>query len=262
MAPIVLQMPGYSFALRFDEVTSTMDIARERSLALLGFEGGAGLICARRQTAGRGRQGRSWSGMGDSFMGTFLFATSGAVHLFSGYSLAVGCAVAQALASLGVLVALKWPNDIVSVRGGELSKLGGILIEVQDLGLERVMLVGIGINVMAAPSGVPGAASLHEVSGKRLSPEELEAPLAHSLLAMHRRFVQAEGFKKFSGDWMSRSCLVPGTTSLSVDVGTRVVDGTFEGVDRSGALLLSTDDGLEAIVSGHVLSLSGLRDTH
>lgn len=261
MEPTTLQIPGYVFARRHDEVVSTMDVARESAALLASVENGAGLECARRQTAGRGRQGRSWSGSGDSFMGTFLFASRGATHQFSGYSLAVGCAVAETLETLGARVALKWPNDLVSVKAGEVSKVGGILIEVQDVGEQRVVLVGIGINVGAAPQEVPGATSILDISGRNLSPEGLELPLASRLLAMHRRFVDQGGFYQFCGDWMKRSCFVLGSTQVEVGLGARTASGTFEGLDPNGALLLSSSGRVEAVHSGHVTMLSGLRDT-
>ena len=93
----VISIPGLAFAYRYDEVASTMDVARELTQRVAGIEGGIGLVCADRQTAGRGRQGRAWSGAGNSFMGTFLLSTRGGAHQLSGYSLAVGCAVTSAL---------------------------------------------------------------------------------------------------------------------------------------------------------------------
>lgn len=261
MEPTTLQLPGYVFARRHEEVASTMDVARDSATLLATVENGAGLECTRRQTAGRGRQGRSWSGTGDSFMGTFLFAARSAAHQFSGYSLAVGCAVAGALDDLGVGIALKWPNDLVSVKSGKISKVGGILIEVQDVGEQRIVLVGIGINVRAAPQDVPGAASLLDICEQNLSPEALEAPLATRLLAMHRCFIDHGGFSQFCSDWMELSCFVPGSTQVSIDLGSRTVSGTFEGLDPNGAMLLSSGGGPEAVLSGHIVVLSGLRDT-
>lgn len=260
MQPKALEIPDYLFAWRHEETTSTMDLARELAPTLAHHENGAGLVCAKRQTAGRGRQGRSWSGAGDCFMATFLFASRAATHQFSGYSLAVGCVVAETLAKFGASVALKWPNDLVVVKHGELKKLGGILLEVHDVGEQRVVLVGIGINLLSAPQDVSHATSVLDVCGCPIAAEQVEAPLAAGLRQMHLRFLGAGGFAQFATEWMQRSCFIPGSTEVCVDLGTRTASGTFEGLDpNSGALLLRSNEGIEALHSGHVSSLSGLR---
>ena len=66
------------------------------------------LLVAQSQTAGRGRLGRGWvSSPGDSL--TFSLGLPLAPADWSGLSLAVGVAVAEAL---GPGIGLKWPNDL------------------------------------------------------------------------------------------------------------------------------------------------------
>ena len=94
-----ITIPGYDRVRHFDEISSTMDGARQ----LLKEEGGAsgwcGLVTASRQSAGRGRQGRSWLSGERAYMGTFIFCTDAPVAALSGYSLAVGVSVAAALST-------------------------------------------------------------------------------------------------------------------------------------------------------------------
>uniref|UniRef100_UPI0009FA1D49 biotin--[acetyl-CoA-carboxylase] ligase n=1 Tax=Pelomonas sp. KK5 TaxID=1855730 RepID=UPI0009FA1D49 len=127
------------------------------------------LLVAVHQTQGRGRLGRSWvSSAGGSL--TFSLGLVLDMPDWSGLSLAVGCAVAEALEPLGdplpagqaPRLQLKWPNDIWLVDDdGAGRKLGGILIETVQAGAQRMAVVGIGLNVseQAAPaesaSGVP-----------------------------------------------------------------------------------------------------------
>lgn len=252
-------VPGFDFALRYDEVSSTMDAARELASRVARQGSGAGLVCARRQTAGRGRQGRSWSVAGKSFMGTYLLRTDAPPQALSGYSLAVGCAVSAALEGLGAPVRLKWPNDVVVVQGDRLRKLGGILVEVQETDGARVLLVGIGVNLEGFPAEVPEASSVLDSCGVQVAPESLEGPLSLAMLEMHHRFVSLGGLPSFEREWSQRSCFVTGLTEVCIDLGARTVSGIYQGVDGSGAMLLQATDGLQVVHSGHVVSLRGLR---
>jgi BirA family biotin operon repressor/biotin-[acetyl-CoA-carboxylase] ligase len=252
-----LSFPGYSCARLYDEVTSTMDVARE----LLGeLRGGHGVVCARVQTAGRGRQGRSWVSQHDALMVTFLFSSTAPLHACAGYSLGVGVTVAQAFDDIGAQVLLKWPNDIVTVKNDALLKVGGILTEVQDLGASRVLLVGIGINLVSAPGAVERVSSIQELSGVALSPEQALERLSVSLLGGHTRFVSSGGFLGFKDEWESRSCFENGRTVIALDRGYRTIEGVFVGVDECGALVLDVAGERVMCHSGHTVSLRHLRD--
>jgi BirA family biotin operon repressor/biotin-[acetyl-CoA-carboxylase] ligase len=233
-----------------------MDVARE---VLSELRGGHGVVCAVRQTAGRGRQGRSWVSQEDALMVTFLFSTTAPLNAFSGYSLAVGVSLADAFQELGSSLLLKWPNDLVRVRGDAIGKLGGVLIEVQDMGTSRVLLVGIGINLASAPEMIPQASSIQEVRGEALSRESVLEQLSRHLLHGHYRFMDQGGFSAFRSQWESYSCLMKGRTEVSLDLGERQVSGVFAGVDDTGAILLSESGAEHAYHSGHTVSLKNLR---
>ena len=113
--------------------------------------GNAHAVLALHQSAGRGRQGRSWqsppgSGLALSVAYTYRRQPEQPAPL----TLALGVAVARALESLGLGEAmLKWPNDIV----WQDRKLGGILVESsQAAGGAFRVVAGIGINI-ALPAG-------------------------------------------------------------------------------------------------------------
>jgi BirA family biotin operon repressor/biotin-[acetyl-CoA-carboxylase] ligase len=249
-------LPGYGFVSLYDEVSSTMDVARERlgEVAV----GRAGLVVATSQLAGRGRQGRSWVSNTGAFMGTFLFAAPGPVSLLSGYSLAVGVGVARALEELGADVSLKWPNDIVVGCAGSVRKLGGVLIEVQEGTAGRVLLVGLGLNISSSPEGVPHATSLASLlseAGQIPDRDFILNLLAAKLLVAHQEFLQNGGFRGFRKQWEARSAFSAGVTPLTVELAPgSVVSGTYAGVDETGALRLQLQDGSErSIHSGHLM---------
>lgn len=251
-----LSLPGYSFARVYDEVTSTMDVARE-SISQLGD--GAGVVCALSQSAGRGRQGRSWSSTRGAMMATFLFQTTLPVAALSGYSLVVGLALADAFEELGAALRLKWPNDLVVVRNDTLMKIGGILIEVQDLKDKRVVLVGVGVNLSQAPDSVANALSIEDICGQVMSVDDALALTSKHLRTAHELFSGLGGFAKFKRRWEDASCFAPGETEITLDLGDRHVSGRFAGIDESGSLLLAVSGEVKSFHSGHLLACRNLR---
>lgn len=118
------------------------------------------LLVAEVQRQGRGRRGKAWHSSTEADNGaslTFSLSRVMSPDDWSGLSLAVGCALAEALdpAEAGPpRIGLKWPNDLWLIdptepRGGR--KLGGILIEtapIPDAARPgRTCVVGVGLNV-------------------------------------------------------------------------------------------------------------------
>ncbi|HEX4763640.1 MAG TPA: biotin--[acetyl-CoA-carboxylase] ligase [Usitatibacter sp.] len=125
-----------------DEIDSTS--TRLLEMAAAGAPSGT-CLAAEWQSAGRGRRGRSWvSALGGSLTFSLLWRFErGAGHL-AGLSLAVGVAVARALAACGVeRVQVKWPNDVVV----DFRKLAGILVETSgEMQGPSVAVIGVGVN--------------------------------------------------------------------------------------------------------------------
>ncbi len=125
-----------------DEIDSTS--TRLMELAAQGAPAGTCLV-AEWQSAGRARRGRSWvASLGGSLTFSMLWRFErGAGHL-GGLSLAVGVAVARALAACGMpRVQVKWPNDVVC----DFRKLAGILVETSgEMQGPSVAVIGVGVN--------------------------------------------------------------------------------------------------------------------
>lgn len=252
-----LSIPGYANAFHYDVVTSTMEVAREMLGVSCVDASWHGLVTADEQTAGRGRQGRSWISTAGAFMGTFVFGTERPVTEMSGYSLAVGVAIAETLQELGIEIKLKWPNDLVVTQEDRVRKLGGILIEVQELGAYRSVLVGIGINNANQPEEMgDSVASLAALRGSPVPSDELTRALALGLLAAHESFVRGRGFAEFVQRWRTRSCFVRGVTSISIDGGGALEGGLFLDVTETGALILEVDGKRKVYHSGHIHSVT------
>jgi BirA family transcriptional regulator, biotin operon repressor / biotin---[acetyl-CoA-carboxylase] ligase len=211
------------------------------------------LLVAEQQTRGRGRLGRDWqSNIGASL--TFSLSLPLAPREWSGLSLAVGVALADALeplptASAQPRLVLKWPNDLwLSDGPGRGRKLGGVLIETVAVGERRMCVIGVGLNLLPQPTGElsSGYACLHELEPAVSAPRALARvalPLVHAL-----KCFEQEGFAPFAAAYARRDLLVgqPVTTTLS-----ELPSGVAEGVDEHGALRLRAG-ALHRLISGEV----------
>ena len=215
------------------------------------------LLVAEHQTAGRGRMGRGWrSARGDSL--TFSLALALAPRDWSGLSLAVGVAVAEALqpAAGPLRLALKWPNDLWLVdaangaAGGR--KLGGILIETLAAGERRLAVIGIGLNIAPLTGPLPAElqghwACLHELD-PRAAAESTLARLALPLVQAIKVF-ERQGFAAVVERFAALDAL-RGQAVVTSD--PRAANGTACGVDGQGGLRVDTAHGPRIVSGGEV----------
>jgi BirA family biotin operon repressor/biotin-[acetyl-CoA-carboxylase] ligase len=208
------------------------------------------LAAAELQTGGRGRRGRAWtSGLGSSLTFSLLWRFEQGAAGLSGLSLAVGVAVAQALAAAGASgIGLKWPNDIL-FQG---RKLGGILVELQGDALgPAAAVVGIGINVrLPAPLRAAVEQPVADLAEAGCIPERngLLAGLLARLAEVMERFT-AEGFGAFESAFRALHVLHGQAAQVLLPDG-RVLQGVVEGTGGDGALLLRTAQGVVRLHGG------------
>ncbi len=208
------------------------------------------LLVAIHQTAGRGRLGRRWHSAPGSSL-TFSLALPLRRADWSGLSLAVGLAVADALDADGGHIGLKWPNDLLLGGAGGVPgrKLGGILIESVSVGDQRAAIIGIGINVLPQPAADAdyGTAALAEIWPDATPQDALSRlgePLVRALLAFER-----DGFAPARDAYARRDAL-RGQPVRTTDA--TLPEGVAAGVDADGALLVTTAGDTRRVVSGEV----------
>lgn len=210
------------------------------------------LLVTEKQTAGRGRLGRPWWSEPGSTL-TFSLGLALAPRDWSGLSLVVGLALAEALDEAGTQIGLKWPNDLW-LRSAD-RKLGGILIETTTLSNTpvssgaRLAVIGIGLNIAPeAPAGGTyntGYAGLQGLDPRWDAPTVLHR-VAPRLLAHVRQFERA-GLAPLAGAFAKRDVLA----GRSVRAGE--LQGLAAGIDSSGNLLLQASSGtIQAVSSGEV----------
>jgi BirA family biotin operon repressor/biotin-[acetyl-CoA-carboxylase] ligase len=208
------------------------------------------LLIAEHQSAGRGRAGRSWlSAAGGSLTFSLAWKFAGPPQRLLGLPLAVGVALAEAIAALDVPVRLKWPNDLL--KDG--SKLAGILIETQGAAEGGTWaVIGVGLNLRMpdeleerigrAVAAAPWLAGMER--------DVLMAALLDALAAAMEQFELA-GFGAFRARWDALHAW-RGLPVAIVDHGAVLQQGVAVGVDDSGRLLLDTDGGRVAVLAGDV----------
>lgn len=207
------------------------------------------------QTAGRGRQNRTWRARTrSSLLFTLAVPLASLPAALPAITLAGGVALAEYLRGRGVPVDLKWPNDVL-LDG---RKLAGILCELGiDAGGRATLVVGVGVNGWLTEDDRAGigqpAAALAEVVASSLLAAEREAwiaQMAAALLAMVSGYVD-RGFvpvrERYNALLHAR-----GDEVDIIDDGRVTASGRVVEVDTIGRLVLAASNGSRAINVGDV----------
>jgi len=207
------------------------------------------VVLAEVQTSGRGRLGRQWqSPFGQNIALSLGWQFSGGAAALEGLSLAVGLALTQALADLGVQqVQVKWPNDLL-VDG---KKLAGILLEMRgDTTGPCHVVIGIGLNVHLTHDDAIDQpwVSLTQL-GYRLSRNNIVAHILLRLSQHLHRFVQY-GFTALRDEWQQHHYYQDQKVQLLLP--GRSVEGICRGVNLAGALIMEHDGVVKAYSGGEI----------
>lgn len=248
----------------YDEIGSTNDVVKQ-AISDGAAEGLA--VIARRQTAGRGRQGRTWvSPEGSLYMSVLLRPESADPATLS---LVSGIAVLRALRKRCGEVALKWPNDIVvPLAGGEQAqrpdesiapkatfpyrKICGILAESRD----GAICVGLGVNVHrpteAFATNMAQPAYLADLVESCPEPTEIGREVLDELAVAYELW-KAEGFAPFAAECNDSDVLIGSHVAAQDADGKIVAEGTAVRISDDGTMVLQAPDGaLCTIRSGEV----------
>jgi BirA family biotin operon repressor/biotin-[acetyl-CoA-carboxylase] ligase len=211
------------------------------------------VFLAEEQTAGRGRGANSWqsprsTGIYCSAVVRPKLPPSEVLIL----SLAAGLAVHASIQQVDSRVDadLKWPNDILI--GGK--KVCGILTEMNaEATRVRYIVVGIGINVNQSsfPKELQ-ATSLRLVTGSEWSRVELVEALLKSLDREYRQLLEDPGARESIRRRFAESSSWTQGKAVRIEENGSAFEGTTEGLDSRGFLLVRTPKGLQTVLSGTV----------
>lgn len=238
--------PGWRLRVEA-ELPSTSDLLLR--LAAAGEPEGLAVL-ARRQTAGRGREGRAWQTPEGNLAVSLLLRPALAVRDAAPWSLLGAVALAEALEpSLPDPRALrvKWPNDLL--LGG--AKLAGMLCEAAARPDGRLdwLVIGLGANLAVAPPVAGRKTTCLAAQGPPPAPELVAARVLRAIDAWRAR-LETEGAAPLLEAWMRRGP-APGTR-LTLRSGAVETTGQYRGLDRDGALLLETEAGRARFATGEL----------
>lgn len=207
--------------IQLDVTDSTNERARE--LAGEGATHGT-LVTAREQTAGRGRQGRTWTAApGEALLMSVIVRDLEPRHAL--LPLMAALAVCEAAETVSdVCCEIKWPNDVWVDR----RKLSGILVEARPAAGWAVVGIGLNTGVREFPE------ELHETATTLNLPEPDTA--LQPLLTSLDRWLTADQTEILAA-WRKRDALVGSTVRWQDG------EGTARGVDDTGSLLVELASG-------------------
>ena len=200
-------------------------------------------ITARHQAAGRGRSGRNWQSLDGNLFASLLLPLHCPPTVLHHLSLVSGLALRNALrncskaSGIELEPRLKWPNDVLI----DDAKVAGILIESSIVGDRALAIVGIGVNIQAAPQLSDRKTTSLADYEVNTTPRELLAFLDEALSVEIKRWDSGPGFHLIREDWLRHSFDVG--HPISINTAKARVEGEFAGLDKDGALLIRTTEG-------------------
>ena len=202
------------------------------------------------QLAGRGRRGRQWvSPFGQNIMVSMGAVVDQPATVIGSISLAIGVGLANAIESIGIKdVQLKWPNDVL-IQG---EKVAGILVEMASAKQPVSLVIGMGVNVHAAPGEeVTGEyrATMVEKHHPSVDRSELLSRVINEVVLAIKKFDQ-DPLSAMGDSWQKRDFLIG--KLIHVSDSDSDFSGMGAGIDVDGAYQVKNKEGLHRIIGGTV----------
>lgn len=200
------------------------------------------------QRSGRGRRGREWSTQEGNLAATLLLIHEYPLELAATLSFVAGLSLAEAIETLlpdtTTNFQLKWPNDVLA----DGAKLSGILLESSILKDGRkALVIGIGVNVLHVPEGVPYAVTSLQQVGYSQDAEQLLRALAERFAINYAIWSDGQGTDAIRMLWLKRAARLGET--IRVQSGGEMIEGVFTSIDSQGHLILSLPQGRKHVIS-------------
>ena len=246
----------------FDTVGST---STEAARAATSGDAGDVWFCALKQTEGRGRRGRAWETASGNLAASLLVVPDCDPAVAATLGFVAGVAMNRALRQVvpaavirqgldgadgqnNTRIALKWPNDVLA----DGAKLSGILLEAQrrpDGGM--AIVVGMGVNIVAAPEGLPYPATSLRALGYDISAETVFSALSDAWVDTIEVWNSGRGVADVLSLWREAAAGIGAEVAVQRD--GEVVRGVFETIDEAGRLIVRANDNRRiAITAGDV----------
>lgn len=235
-----------------DELDSTQTTAKQ--LVAAGAAEGT-VVIAEHQTQGKGTRGKAWhSPKGKGIWMSIVLKPPIPALYISQLTLLSAVALCRTInKQLGLNIGVKWPNDLL-IDG---KKVSGILLESssEDDRL-RYVIAGVGISVNITKDDFPKelhdkATSLQIETGERIAREQLLCAFLTQFEQLYELYLD-KGFAPIKSLWEALSVSLD--RPIEVHSAFGFISGIAKGLDETGALLVTEDDGqVKKIFSGDVL---------
>lgn len=209
---------------------------------------------AEKQTAGKGRLDRTWESPAyKNLYFSILLRPSLNATESPQLNLLAGLAAFRCFYKLAPKgLRLKWPNDLWLNK----KKVGGILTEMQPdtEGKVDYLIVGVGLNINASPEDYSNsiqniAGSLKTETQEEYSRSKIAGMFLNEFFQLYQRY-QQEGLKPFLYEWENAAQMKG--KKVKVEEGNRTFEGTCQGLDPAGYLLIHSQGKTETIIAGDV----------
>jgi BirA family biotin operon repressor/biotin-[acetyl-CoA-carboxylase] ligase len=212
------------------------------------------VLLAEHQSAGRGRNGRSWSAPPRSQIALSIGVDADGVRpeTWGWLPLLTGVALVDAVkTAAGIEAGVKWPNDVLVGAG----KLAGILAEVAAP--DPVIVVGLGLNVTltAEEAPDPRATSLQMLGASQLDRDVLTAAILRELTTRIQSWRAAHGPDPTLVEDYRRASATLGNRVRALMPGEHEITGTAVDVDDLGRLRIDTGTEVVTVSAGDITHL-------
>ena len=226
--------------LLLDEVDSTNNEAKR--IALTGQSPDYLVVCAKRQTNGRGRYGNSWESVEGNLFMSLIVPVSKDLDTMSQLSFISAVALDNVISNLfkthniDVNIELKWPNDVLIND----HKIAGILLE--STGYQNnYLVIGIGVNISNSPiikdrkvtdlykEGLVGVEK-HEIMNRFMS----------NFSVLYDNWLE-NGFLPIRAKWLKKAKGIG--KIISINTGSSRISGRFMDIDFKGQARISVSSG-------------------
>lgn len=237
------------FDLRAFDVLDSTNLECVRS-AEAGHAGNLWVV-SERQTAGKGRRGRTWISESGNLFTSLLYRIDCDLATASQLSFVTALAVRDAMADILQSVdqvTCKWPNDVLV--GGR--KISGILLETAGQGgnAPSHVVIGIGVNIRHCPTEVLYPTTCLEQEGAvDETPARVMARLAPSMDHWLRQW-KKHGFAPIRKVWKAVAQGIG--QEITVRLPNEALQGRFVDLDETGALILEVAGERRHITAGDV----------
>ncbi len=214
-------------------------------------------IISKKQSKGKGRNGKSWLSSAGNFSGSIIFFPTVERSLFHLYGFFFGVALYNTVKKIitsGVDIRLKWPNDLMIENG----KVSGILLESVQFpnNINPGLIVGVGVNLNSSPNLNASDNSRYNTqcvanfTNYKIDPIKFFCKFNDELIRLGSRVDENDLFSIL--DFWKRRSYDKGSILQISDSRGGFISGKFLGLDEIGGLIVRDNSGTKKIYSGDV----------